>query len=71
MKRVDFSIEEGRAEYHAKHEEHFTAKQWYTLVLVAIGAVVLIALVKLVGLWAIGAAMLAGFVGAIIHDFSK
>ncbi len=69
MKRVDFSIKDGRAEYHAECEERFTAKQKYTLALVAIGAVVLVALVKLTGLWAIGAALLAGFVGAMIHSF--
>ena len=67
MKRVDFSIKEGRSEYHAECEERLTAKQWYTLVLVIIGAVVLIALVKLVGFWAIVAALLAGFVVALMH----
>ncbi len=50
-------------------EEHFTAKQKYTLVLTTIGAVVLVILVKLTGLWAIGAALMAGFVGALLHSF--
>lgn len=66
MKRVDFSIKEGRAEYHAEREEHFTAKQKYTLALLIIGAVALIALVKMLGFWALGAALLAGFVVAVV-----
>ena len=68
MRRVDFSIKEGRAEYHAECEEHFTAKQKYTLILTTIGAVLLVVLVKLVGLWAIGAALMAGFAGGMIHS---
>ena len=71
MRRADFSLKDGRIEYHVKCEERLTAKQKYTLTFVIVGAAVLVALVRLMGLWAIGAAMLAGFVGAFIHDFSK
>lgn len=71
MRRADFSLKDGRIEYHVECEERLTAKQKYTLTLVIVGAVVLVALVKLVGVWAIGAAILAGFVGAFIHDFNK
>lgn len=58
MKRVDFSIKEGRADYHAECEQHFTAKQKYNLILAVLAFVAAILLTLLLQGWAVGGGIL-------------
>lgn len=69
MKRVDFSLNEGKIEYHSERPGRLTEEQKYKLLMAAICGATLAALVYMIG-WvalalAIGALLLYG-VGVMI-----